>query len=247
LTRRGAAHTLLREMSLEENYAAVQERIARACGRARRDPATVTLVAVTKTFPAEAILAAHALGIRHFGENRVQEWESKQPALAHLDATWRLIGHLQSNKARRALQLFHAIDSVDSIELARRLDRIRAEAPAATPLPVLLEVRLAPEDTKTGIVPEELPAVYEAVRQLPRLALRGLMCIPPFFDHPEEARPYFRRLRELRDALRARFALSPEDLPELSMGMSGDFEVAIEEGATHIRLGTALFGERSRP
>jgi pyridoxal phosphate enzyme (YggS family) len=235
--------------SIAGNLARVQERVARAAERAGREPGEITLVAVSKTFPAEAILAAYHAGARHFGENRVQEWETKQPQLAGLAATWHLVGHLQSNKARRAAQLFNAIDSVDSVSLAEKLDSALANG-GARRLAVLIEVRLAPEETKTGVEEENLRLVVEAVLLLPHLDLRGLMVIPPYFDDPEHVRPYFRRLRELRNDLRHRLAASDASrgkeslLPELSMGMSHDFEVAIEEGATQVRLGTAIFGAR---
>lgn len=256
--------------SVAENLARVQERIAAAAKRAKRKPAEIILVAVSKTFPAERIREAYAAGLRHFGENRVQEWEGKFAALAGLsDATWRLVGHLQSNKARRSLTLFHAIDSVESLSLAQKLDRAFAEhlrpskspsaqaraavlgdlgvplvtrrGPPGAKLPVLLEVRLAPEETKHGIEPEALPHVLEGILALPNLAVCGLLCIPPWLDNAEAVRPYFRRLRQLRDELAAKFGTP---LPELSMGMSHDFEVAIEEGATQVRIGSALFGAR---
>ncbi len=250
-------------MGISENLAAVNERIARAAARAGRNPGEVTLVAVSKTFSAEHIREAYAAGVRHFGENRVQEWEGKFSQVAELDATWHLIGHLQSNKARRAAVLFHAIDSVDSISLAQKLDRAMAEcsgglqvgtSPAASRLAILIEVRLSPELTKSGVHADELPALAEAILALPHLELRGLMTIPPLLNNPEDVRPYFRRLRDLRDSLRtllasmAGLSLTPDPrplIPVLSMGMSHDFEVAIEEGATQVRLGTALFGERS--
>ena len=244
-------------MSISENLAAVKERIARAAARADRNPDEVTLVAVSKTFSAEHIREAYAAGVRHFGENRVQEWEEKFSQVADLDATWHLIGHLQSNKARRAAGLFHAIDSVDSLSLAQKLDRAFAECIAdrnlsraeskegathpLSRLPILIEVRLAPELTKSGVHADELPALAEAILALPHLDLRGLMTIPPLLNNPEDVRPYFRRLRELRDELAARLGCL---LPVLSMGMSHDFEVAIEEGATQVRLGSAVFGER---
>lgn len=248
---------------ITDNLARVKERVARACDRARRSPEEITLVAVSKTFPAEAIRAAYDCGIRHFGENRVQEWEEKCEQLSDLrDATWHLVGHLQSNKARKAAQLFHRIDSVDSLAIAERLARnilapsSSARFVSATPgkesLGVLIEVRLVPEVTKSGISPEELPALAEGILALPQLELRGLMCIPPFFENPENVRSYFRHLHELREELRSRFAShfqSPTSdfLPHLSMGMSHDFEIAIEEKATEIRVGTALFGARGAP
>jgi len=226
------------------NLAAVRERIAAAAARAGRKADDVTLVAISKMFPASAIRAAWEAGIRHFGENRVQEWESKCGEVANLSATWHLVGHLQSNKARRAATIFHMVDSLDSLELARRLDAARAEqgsTSGATKLRVLLEVRLAPEDTKSGVEPAGVESLARGVLSLPHLELAGLMCIPPFADDPETARPYFRRLRELRDVLRA---ATGAGLPVLSMGMSHDFEVAIEEGATEVRIGTAIFGAR---
>ncbi len=256
--------------SIAVNLEAVRERIAHAARRAGRKPEEITLVAVSKSFPAESIRLAYAAGVRHFGENRVQEWEAKHSLLADLHATWHLVGHLQSNKVARAARLFRSIDSLDSIALAQKLARAVAEgagaasvgAQHAAPLPVkslavLIEVHLASEETKTGVSEADLPALVEAVLALPQLDLRGLMCIPPYFDDPEKARPDFRKLRELRDALCKRLRISapcPSEpasaaeesfLPELSMGMSHDFEVAIEEGATQIRLGTAIFGPRS--
>ncbi len=226
--------------AIAANLEAVYERIRRAAKRARRKPEEVTLVAVSKTFPAERIREAHAAGVRHFGENRVQEWDPKHALLEDLDATWHLVGHLQNNKVARALKLFHAIDSLDRMELAQRLERLAGEA--GKRIPVLAEVRLAPEKTKSGITEVELPRLVEAVLSLPKLELRGLMCIPPPAKDPEQTRPYFHRLRELRDAMSAQFKIP---MPELSMGMSHDFEVAIEEGATQVRLGTAVFGPRA--
>jgi len=239
--------------TIAENLAAVQDRIAKAAARAGRRAEDVTLVAISKTFPAEAIRAGWEAGVRHFGENRVQEWEAKRDAVADLSATWHLVGHLQSNKARRAARLFHSVDSVDSLELARRLDAALgedAEAAQGRRLRVLLEVRLAPEETKSGVEPQEVEALARSVLLLPRLELCGLMCIPPLAEDPEQARPYFRRLRALRDGLRAALAVGAGAsgavlLPVLSMGMSHDFEVAIEEGATEVRIGTAVFGART--
>lgn len=222
--------------TIEQRVAEVRARIEAAARRAGRDPGEVTLIAVTKVFPAEAIRAAYAAGLRHFGENYVQEFERKRPAVADLaGACFHLIGHLQSNKARRAVQAFDFIQTVDSARLARRLDDAVAELKPDARLPVMIEVKLSPEETKSGVAPEELGALVEAVRACSHLELRGLMTMPPFSDDPEDARPYFRRLRELA---------SQFGLPELSMGMSQDFEVAIEEGATHVRIGTALFGPR---
>jgi pyridoxal phosphate enzyme (YggS family) len=258
-------------VSIADNVARIRERIAAAAARAGRRADEITLVAVSKMFSADCIREAYDAGVRHFGENRIQEWETKATRLGDLgDATWHLVGHLQSNKARRAVELFTTIDSVDSVALAQRLDRIVAERlaestkalgsagtglPAGPPrLPILIEVRLAPEEAKHGVEPAALPAVVEAVRALPHLDLRGLMCVPPWCENPEDARNHFRRLRELRDSLTAAGARpfasldaaqgKAAPLRELSMGMSHDFEVAIEEGGTQVRIGTAIFGER---
>ena len=195
---------------------------------------------MSKTFPAEAIRAAYDAGLRHFGENRVQEWEAKRAAVAQLDAVWHLIGHLQSNKSRRAAYLFHRIDSVDDLALAKRLDA--AAAAEGKNLPVLIEVRLSDEASKTGVAESDLASLAAAIAPFGHLDLLGLMTIPPFFDDLGRARPYFRKLRELRDDVSRRIG---RKLPVLSMGMTHDFEVAIEEGATEIRLGTAIFGERA--
>ncbi|MGB0036874.1 MAG: YggS family pyridoxal phosphate-dependent enzyme [Candidatus Acidiferrales bacterium] len=225
--------------SIAANLDRIRERIARAADRAGRRAGDVTLVAVSKTFPAEAIRAAFGAGLRHFGENRVQEWESKQMRVADLDATWHLIGHLQSNKARRAARLFHRVDSVDSLDLARRLDACAAEE--GKRLGILIEVHLGGEETKCGASHEDLPSLAEEIIGLSHLELLGLMTIPPFLEEPERVRPYFRELRELRDGLSRNLGRA---LPVLSMGMSHDFEIAIEEGATEVRVGTALFGAR---
>jgi len=228
---------------IRENLEHIRERVERAAGRAGRRAEEITLVAVSKTFPADAIRDAFGAGLRHFGENRVQEWESKHASLSNLDATWHLIGHLQSNKAARAAHLFHTVDSVDSLALAQKLDRARSDSERSTPqrLRILIEVRLAPEETKSGASDAELPAIAEGVLALPRLELCGLMCIPPLLDDAGRTRPYFAKLREVRNALAKRVGRA---LPVLSMGMSHDFEVAIEEGATEIRVGAALFGSR---
>lgn len=215
---------------LEQNLADVRQRIARAAARARRDPAEITLVAVTKTFPAPCLAEAYALGVRDFGENYVQEFETKAPELvACAEARFHLIGHLQSNKAKRASELFQVIQTVDSAKLARRLDGF------GQALEVMIEVKLSPEEAKAGADPAELPALAAAIRECPHLRLTGLMTMPPWSDDPEASRPCFRELARLAREL---------DLPRLSMGMSHDFEAAIEEGATHVRVGTALFGRR---
>ncbi len=237
--------------AIAENLERIREGVVRAVGKVGRHPDDVTIVAVSKTFPVEAIRAAYGAGLRHFGENRVQEWESKQAQLANLSATWHLIGHLQSNKARRAAHLFHRVDSVDSLALAQKLDAAfamenveKAVAASGKRLQALIEVRLGDETSKSGVAESDLSMLAEGVAGLPHLGLLGLMTIPPFLDEPERMRPYFSRLRELRDDLVRRLGHS---LPVLSMGMSHDFEVAVEEGATEIRVGTALFGERKAP
>jgi PLP dependent protein len=226
--------------AIAENLERVREKIDRAARRAERPAQDVTLVAISKTFPAEAIRAAYAAGLRHFGENRVQEWEGKRAKLEGLDATWHLVGHLQSNKARRAAYLFHRVDSVDDLALAKRLDA--AAAAEGKLLPTLVEVHLGGEETKTGVAVDALPALAERIAPFAHLDFVGLMTIPPFFEDAERARPFFKKLRELRDDVSRQLG---RKLPVLSMGMSHDFEVAIEEGATEIRIGTAIFGERT--
>jgi hypothetical protein len=219
--------------SLPDSLARVRERIEVACARARRDPASVKLLAVTKVFGPEAIHEAYGLGLRHFGENYVQEMERKAPVVAGLtEARFHLIGHLQSNKTKRAAQLFSSIDSIDSVKLAQRLD---AEG---TGLEAMIEVKLSEEETKSGADAAELAAIVGAIRSSRHLKLAGLMTVPPWSEDPEASRPYFTRLRELG----GQYAV-----PELSMGMSNDLEVAIEEGATWVRVGTALFGRRRKP
>jgi len=227
--------------SVRENLLGIQERIAGAAARAGRRAEEITLIGVSKTHPASAIREAYEAGIRDFGENRVQEWEGKRARTEGLAATWHLIGHLQSNKTVRAARLFHSVDSVDDFAIAQRLDRARAEAGITGTLRVLIEVHIASEATKSGVGIGELAVLAEGCAELPRLHLAGLMCIPPYLEDAEQVRPYFRRLRELRDELTAKLGI---DLPVLSMGMSHDFEVAIEEGATEVRVGTALFGTR---
>jgi pyridoxal phosphate enzyme (YggS family) len=218
---------------LRENLQIVEERILRSAQRAGRERHEITLIAVTKIFPASAIEEAYQLGLREFGENYVQEFEEKRPQLPDLPgARFHLIGHLQSNKSTRASELFDVVQTIDSAKLARRLSE------AGKPLDVMIEVKLSPEETKRGAAPEELPALIDAVRACSNLRLNGLMTMPPWSDDAELSRPYFKRLRELRDQF---------GLTHLSMGMSHDLEVAIEEGATHIRIGTALFGRRKKP
>jgi PLP dependent protein len=230
------------QVSVRDNLLQIQQRIAAAAQRAGRRAEEILLIGVSKTQSASAIREAYEAGVRHFGENRVQEWEGKCPATQDLAATWHLVGHLQSNKAARAARLFHCVDSVDDLALAQRLDRARGEARITGKLRVLMEVWVAEEDTKSGAAVEQLPELAENIAELPRLELAGLMCIPPFLEEAEQVRPYFRRLRELRADLEKKLGFA---LPVLSMGMSHDFEVAIEEGATEVRVGTALFGSRS--
>lgn len=227
---------------LRASFEEVRSRIAacaRACGRS---PEEITLVAVSKTHPVRTLREALDIGIRDFGENRVQEADAKIIELGRDAARWHLIGHLQTNKARRAVKLFDVIHSLDSVPLAQRLDRSCMEE-GRTELPVLIQVDLAGEETKSGVVAADLPELVNAVSECATLRLIGLMTLPPFFDDPEQARPFFRRLREMRDELqdKGRFA---GERGELSMGMTHDFEVAIEEGATMLRIGTAIFGER---
>ena len=218
--------------TLLERLQIVRDRMARAAERARRDPAGILLLAVTKIFPAATIRDAYDLGLREFGENYVQEFEGKAPELGALEgARFHLIGHLQSNKSKKAVELFHTIQTVDSAKLARRLNE------SERPLNVMLEVKLSGEDAKSGAAPEELPELIAAVRECPQLRLEGLMTMPPWSDDPEAARPYFRRLRELAEL---------HGLAGLSMGMSHDLEAAIEEGSTCVRVGTALFGKRKK-
>jgi pyridoxal phosphate enzyme (YggS family) len=221
---------------------AVRDRIAAACARSGRPASEVTLVGVSKTHPADAVREAFAAGLRDFGENRVQEAEGKADALADLRAAglrWHLVGHLQANKAKKAAALFDVVHSVDEDSLAGRLDRAAAEEGRV--LPVLVQVDLAGEATKFGLPESRLLATLESLRALRSLRVEGLMVLPPYLEDPEATRPYFERLRGLRDQAVARGLCGAQ----LSMGMSHDFEVAIEEGATIVRVGTAIFGERS--
>ena len=227
------------QTSIRQNLLQIQEKIANAANRAGRRPEDITVIGVSKTHPAIAIHEAYQAGVRHFGENRVQEWEVKRVGTNNLAATWHLIGHLQSNKAAKAAKLFHTVDSVDDLAVAQKLDTARAQGGK---LHILIEVRIAQEETKTGVEIRALPELAEKIAALPHLDLAGLMCIPPYLLEAEQVRPYFRRLRELREDLKTKLGLP---LPVLSMGMSHDFEVAIEEGATEVRVGTALFGTRT--
>ena len=224
---------------LASNLASVRERIAAAERRSGRPAGSVTLVGVVKTLPAEAIAAAVALGLTDLGENRVQEAESHQRTVARDAARWHMIGHLQRNKAGKALELFDVVHGVDGAELAVALDRRAGEA--GRRLAVLIEVNVSGEASKFGIAPEGAAALAEVVAPLANLQLRGLMTVGAPVARPEDARPGFARLRELRDETARRLG---QPLPELSMGMSGDYEIAVEEGATLVRVGTALFGAR---
>ena len=229
-------------MTIRENLERVQEQIADSAKRAGRSVGEITLIGVSKTHPGEAIQEAFEAGLRHFGENRVQEWEGKRGAIANLPATWHLIGHLQSNKATKAAKLFHCVDAVDDFALAQRLARASGEYIGNGKLRVLVEVHLGGEESKSGVSEEELPGLAENVSGLPQLELAGLMCLPPYEQDVERVRPYFARLRDLRDQLEKRLG---QKLPVLSMGMSHDFAAAIWEGATEVRIGTAIFGARS--
>jgi pyridoxal phosphate enzyme (YggS family) len=228
--------------SIADNLAAVRARIARAAEGCGRRPDSVRLIAVSKTFPVEAVREAIAAGQRDFGENKVQEALPKIEALADADVAWHLIGHLQSNKARKAARPFDVIHSVDSVELARRIDAAAAETHRRPQL--LVQVDLAGEATKHGATPDVVRRLFDAASELRAATLTGLMVIPPWLEDPEAVRPWFRQLRELRDRLIAD-GVDPAQLRELSMGMSHDFEAAIEEGATMVRVGTAIFGKRT--
>ena len=230
--------------TIRENLQLVRGRLADAARRASRKPEEILLIGVSKTHPAEAIREAYDAGLREFGENRVQEWEGKIGALADLQATWHLIGHLQSNKAARAAKAFHSVDSVDDWSLAQRLDRAQAEKGSGKKLRVLIEVHMGGEETKSGVSEAELPELAERVVTLPHLEFAGLMCIPPFRENPDEVRPFFATLRTLKEQLESRVGHA---LPVLSMGMSHDFGAAILEGSTEVRVGTAIFGTRPKP
>ncbi len=234
-------------MSITSQLATIRERIEAAARRSGRDPDDITLVAVCKTFPAVAIVEAYEAGQRLFGENRVQEFADKFPQLAGLkDAEFHMIGHLQSNKAARAVEIFHAVDSIDSAKLAQRLND--AAQKLGKTLDVLIEINVGGEEAKSGLAPDspEIDAILSQAPAWTNLRIRGLMTVPPYTDDPEDARPYFRKLRELRDRLAAR-NLPSVNFDTLSMGMSHDFEVAIEEGSTCVRIGTAIFGVRPKP
>lgn len=234
--------TSMSEGQLGARLAQVRAQIDAAAIKCGRLPHEVTLIAISKTHPASLVREAIQLGATDIGENRVQEAEQKINEVGRTATRWHLVGHLQANKARRAVQLFDVIHSLDSLELAQRLDRL-CEEERRSDLSVLIQVDLGHEETKSGIDETELPQLIEELRELKHLRLAGLMTLPPFFDDPEQARPFFRRLRELRDDLAAQGAFDDQK-GELSMGMTNDFEVAIEEGATMVRVGTAIFGNR---
>jgi len=233
-------------MAISENIDAIRRRIASATHRTGRSPEDIALMAVSKTQPPERIREAYYAGQRLFGENRVQEFAEKAGALLGLNAAeWHMIGHLQTNKAAKTAELFDTVDSVDSLKLAEKLDT--AARTLGRKLDILIEINVGGETTKSGVTPDS-PALGELLMAAPRLealVFRGLMTVPPFTDDPQGARPYFRKLRELRDTIAAR-RLPAISMDELSMGMSHDFEVAIEEGSTCVRVGTAIFRERTR-
>ncbi|MEO7658453.1 MAG: YggS family pyridoxal phosphate-dependent enzyme [Pyrinomonadaceae bacterium] len=230
------------ESELGNNLRSVRQRISAAAERAGRDPAEIKLVAVSKTHPAPVLRAAIAAGVKVFGENKVQEGEGKITEVGRAAAEWHLIGHLQSNKVLKAVQLFDVIHSLDSVKLAERLERICIEE-GREEMSVFVQVDLAGEETKSGISESGLADLAAFLKTCKCLKLNGLMVLPPFFDDPEANRPFFKRLRDIRDRMGANGAFS-NGRGELSMGMSNDFEVAIEEGATIVRVGTAIFGQR---
>ncbi len=233
-------------MSISENMFAIRERMAAAALHGGRRPEEIALMAVSKTQSPARIKEAYEAGLRLFGENRVQEFAAKANALGDLhDAEWHMIGHLQTNKAAKTAEIFHAVDSIDSLKLAEKLEAAAREL--GKKLSVLIEVNVGGETAKSGVAPDsdELEELLLAAPRLEALVFCGLMTMPPFTDDPQDARLYFRRLRELRDAIAAR-KLPAIAMDELSMGMSHDFEVAIEEGSTCVRVGTAIFGEREK-
>jgi pyridoxal phosphate enzyme (YggS family) len=229
-------------MSIAENIARLKEEIAAACRKAGRDEREVALMAVSKMHPVEAIVEAYEAGQRLFGENKVQEYEAKSARVRELQgAEFHLIGPLQSNKTNKAAELFDAVDAVDALKIAERLERAVAERGKG--LPVLIEVKLSHEESKHGVAPEELPALLDAMSGMKAVQAVGLMTVPPWSEDAETARPYFRELRRLRDEL----AKTHPGVVQLSMGMTNDFAVAIEEGSTCVRIGTAIFGKRVYP
>lgn len=242
---RGALCPLWFSMTIDSNISEVRRRIEAAAQRSRRDSADIALMAVTKTQHWERVRQAYDAGIRLFGENRVQEFAGKVASPSDLkDAEWHLIGHLQTNKAAKAAELFSAVDSIDSVRLAQKVNA--AAGVLGKRLPVLIEINVGGEATKSGVAPgsRELEELLLGAPELKNLEFRGLMSIPPVTDDPQQSRPYFRRLRELRDEIAVR-RLPAVSMNVLSLGMSHDFEVAIEEGSTCVRVGTAIFGERT--
>ena len=229
-------------MGIRDRLTGVRARIAAAARSAGRDPSSVLLVAISKTFPIDLVREAYEAGQRDFGENRVQEALDKVAASSDLPLRWHLVGHLQSNKARRAAQVCATIQSIDSVDLLRRVDAAAAETGVSPEL--LIQIDLAGEATKFGVMPADAPPLFEAGSRLRAARLVGVMALPPYPETPEDSRPWFRRLRELRDGWLAA-GVPAAMLGELSMGMSGDFEVAIQEGATIVRVGTAIFGRRT--
>ena len=239
-------HLLRSEMNMDSvagNLAAIRKRIRDACARSGRDPCDVKLVGVTKTVAVERVREGIEAGLEVLGENYVQEAVEKRAALADLSLSWHCIGHLQTNKAKTAVECFDWIETLDRESLAMELNRLAERA--GKRIPVLIQVNIGGEETKSGVLPDKLISFCKLVSGFDLLDVRGLMALPPFFDQPERAKPYFRQMRELLDMLRQE-SLRPERLVELSMGMSGDFEVAIEEGSTLVRIGTALFGSRNK-
>lgn len=228
--------------SIAENLLSIKERIRDGCARAGRNPDEVRIVGVTKTVTIERVRAGVLAGVGILGENYVQEARPKVEALSDLPVSWHFIGHLQSNKAKTALRCFDCIHSLDRPSLARELDRQARRL--GRPIPVLIQVNLGDEDTKSGTTPGEAMDLFHLADRMEGLSLKGLMALPPYFDDPQEVRPHFSHLRQLLERLRNE-ASRPEEFTELSMGMSHDFEVAVEEGATLVRIGTALFGERA--
>lgn len=232
------------QKTLIKNLEAVRERIEKAAERSGRSADEIKLVAVSKTYPPKKLLDAIAIGLNVFGENKVQEAESKIEEIGRDKAEWHLIGHLQKNKVRKAVKYFDAIHSIDSVEICHRLEAVCAEEGRRV-LPVLIQLNLGGEASKSGAKETNLQLIVETLKRCERLHLAGLMCLPPFFDDPEQTRPYFRRLREIRDRLAGEGSFG-RGIGELSMGMSNDLEIAIEEGATVVRVGTDIFGNRKK-
>lgn len=236
-------HQPLDREKLYERLENVRGRIVTAAKRSGRSADEIKLIAISKTHPTSVVEGGLKAGLTDFGENRVQEAEEKIAAVGRTKARWHLVGHLQANKARRAVELFDCLHSLDSVDLAKRLDRLCIDTGRAE-FPVLIQIKLGGEATKTGIDPGELPELLNALRSCERVRLIGLMVLPPYFENPDCARPFFKTLRELRDELKLQGHFG-EGAGELSMGMTHDFEIAIEEGSTMVRVGTAIFGARS--